>query len=65
VSTPGVAVTLWVLFGCGAFGEVGSVGPCTFIEMKDCLARAEQVQKEQRLPDRPPCLLEEVEVWWQ
>jgi hypothetical protein len=65
MTTPGVAITLWMIYGCGAFGAVGSVGPCTFLEMKDCLARAEVIQKEQSLPVAPSCFQVETEAWFQ
>jgi hypothetical protein len=65
MTTPGVAITLWMIYGCAAFGAVGSIGPCSFIEMRDCMDRAEIIQKEQSLPIPPSCYEEEVEVWWQ
>ena len=53
------------LEGCGAFGLVGSIGPCVFDDWKDCLLRAEEIQKEQNLSLPPVCVEVETEVWFE
>ena len=58
-------MVMWVLDSCGAFGLVGSVGPCTFLIEQDCRTRADQVRAEQGLSFAPLCKPEHIEVWFQ
>lgn len=52
----------WAIWGCAAFAAAGSKGPCVFLDMKDCLDRADEIQKERSLKLPPFCIEQEAQV---